>query len=106
MSKPFLPSFSYLVAGATGLAAAGAIAIACTSGSGGDIGDGCQSSADCQNQYECLGVDDAGVCSTTSMTCQQACSSECDILGSNWVCTPMKCAGMDNSGICTLEKTP
>jgi hypothetical protein len=104
MSQGFIRSFRYLLAGATGFGALAAIAIACTSGGGGNIGDGCQSSADCQNQYECLAVDDAGACSNTGMTCQQACQSECLILGSNWVCTPMDCAGPGNSGICTLLK--
>jgi hypothetical protein len=109
MSPSFIHSFRHLLAAAAGLGALAAIAIACESGGGGLIGDGCQSTADCQNQYTCLPVDDAGACSSSAMTCQQSCSDpgDCMIIATNWTCTPMICAQPSgNSGICTIMPTP
>jgi hypothetical protein len=108
MSQSFIHSLRYLIAGATGLGAVAAIVIACNSGGGGNLGDFCQSTADCQNQYTCLGVDDAGTCSSSTQSCQQACSDpgDCLIIGPNWTCTPMICAQPSgNSGICTIMTT-
>ncbi len=100
MSPSFIRYFRYLLAGAAGLAALAAIAAACGSGGGGNIGDYCMNSNDCQNQYECLPVDDAGACSKTTTTCQQACTSMCDILGGNWTCEMVECG---NPGLCALH---
>jgi len=102
MRKPLLQSLRYSLIGAAVLAVLGAFA--CVSGSGGSIGQPCQSSMDCNN-YECLGIDDAGTCSSTGRTCQQACSStaNCLAVGSNYNCVPLKCAGTDNSGVCLAQ---
>jgi hypothetical protein len=101
--RPLLHSLRYSLLGAAVLAVLGAFA--CVSGNGGNIGDGCQSSMDCANQYECLAIDDAGACSSTSRTCQQACAStaNCLSVGSNYNCIPLKCAGVDNSGVCGTQ---
>ena len=99
MRKPLLRSLRYSLAGAAVLALLGAFA--CVSGNGGGIGTACQSSMDCNN-FECLAIDDAGTCSSTGRTCQQACSTtaNCLSVGSNYSCKPLKCAGAGNAGVC------
>lgn len=106
MSPLFNGSLRYSLAAAAVLAAfAGlaALAGACLSSGGGNLGDPCMSATDCQNQYECLGIDDAGSCNPKTLTCQQACQSlaNCQIVGANYTCTPIDCAGPGNTGICT-----
>ncbi len=103
MSLSFLHSFRFALSAAAAIGAVAAFTFACTSAGGGNLGDSCQSESDCQNQYECLAVDDAGMCNAKALTCQQACTGpgDCVIVGANFNCTPMDCAGPGNSGICT-----
>jgi hypothetical protein len=102
MSQPRTPALRYSLIGAALIAVLAALA--CVSASGGNIGDPCQSAMDCNN-YQCLAIDDAGACSTTVKTCQQACgsNSQCLIIGTNYNCTPLKCAGPDNSAVCLAQ---
>jgi len=100
-----LPSFQTLRYSLTGAALVAILAaLACVTGNSGSIGDPCQSASDCNN-HQCLAIDDAGVCSTTTNTCQQACGSDSDclIVGANYHCTPLKCAGPGNSAVCLAQ---
>jgi hypothetical protein len=98
------PHFRYSLVLAGALAALATIAFACSSGTGGNLGDPCQSASDCQDQFECLPFADGGCTKGgDASTCQQACTSMCEILGTNYTCTPLECAGPGNSGICTTN---